>query len=213
MKAVIFDMDGVIVNSEDHWPEIEEEFLLDLGFPEDFDFSQMTGMSLEDIHKLAQKEASKEISFEEFRSEYDRKAEELYGEKVETFEGIIQLLELLDRKEVKVGLCSSSPMNWIKIVLERFDLGKYFDVIVSANEVEVPGKPEPEIYRYVAGELEVDEKNCIVVEDSEHGAESAVTAGMKCIGFEGTPDQDLEKADRVVSTGEELRSEIQERLE
>ena len=106
-----------------------------------------------------------------------------------------------------VALASSSPANWIDIVLDRFDLRESFDAVVSADVLDGKrGKPEPDIYLLTASRLREDPKRCIVIEDSKNGILSARAAGMYCIGFRNgfNQEQDLSAANMLIDSYAEL---------
>jgi len=101
---------------------------------------------------------------------------------------------------LKVALASSSPLKVIKFVLDKFDINKYFDLVVSGDMVE-HGKPSPDIYNYAAKSLGLECDECVVIEDSINGVISAKSAGMYCIAV---PDKRLnpdgfKKADLIMS--------------
>ena len=206
-NAVLFDMDGVIVNSEDFWVELEEETI----FPEvgvgDIEDDEITGMNYREIYDYLDEEYGTDVTKEEFVALYNEIAEDLYGEHVSLMDGFHDLLDGLREDGVDVALVSSSPHDWIEIVTERFDLE--FEEVVSADDIDVPGKPEPAIYEYAAGLLDYRADECAAVEDSENGVESAVRAGTYCVGYpNGAKELDLSMADVVVSSPAELREEL-----
>src|SRR5207237_6272674 len=102
--------------------------------------------------------------------------------------------------DVLVSLASSSPMNWIDIVLDRFHFRSSFAVVVSAEDLPGEGKPSPAIYLLTAQRLGVKPEKCVVIEDSKNGVLSAKSAGMYCIGFRNgfNQEQDLSQADIIV---------------
>jgi HAD superfamily hydrolase (TIGR01509 family) len=98
------------------------------------------------------------------------------------------------KSKYNVALVSSSPKPIVDIVVQRFELGKYFDRIITGDDVE-KGKPDPEPYLKAAKELGVHPEECVVVEDSINGVKSAKAAGMKCIGITNSfPREELERA-------------------
>jgi len=123
--------------------------------------------------------------------------------------GIKKILEELRDKKIKTAVASSSPKELIEKVIKGFDLCKYFDVLISGEEVE-KGKPNPDIFLYTAKKLKVNIKNCIVIEDSTNGVKAAKKAGTKCIGFNNpdTHGQDLSKADIVINKFDILNYEL-----
>ncbi len=206
-KAVLFDMDGVIVNSEDFWVELEEETIFPEVGVENVGDGEITGMSFREIYDYLDEEYGTDVTKAEFVALYNEIAKDLYGEHVSLMDGFHDLLAELRAEGIDVALVSSSPHHWIDIVLERFDLE--FEEVVSADDIDAPGKPEPAIYEYAAGLLDYRPDECVAVEDSENGVKSAVRAGTYCIGFpNGAKEIDLSMADVVVSSPAELHEEL-----
>ena len=201
MQAFIFDMDGVIVDSEIHWKSVEGYFLSRVipGWTEE-DQGRIVGISLDNLFTMLREEYGYRGSQEQFLETYHANAHRIYTEKVELLPGFQARLLVLQAKGLKLALASSSPRAWIDLVLERFDLRRAFDVTVSAEEIEGEGKPSPAIYLHTARKLGVDPARCVVVEDSRNGVLSARAAGMYCIGLRNgfNDDQDLSGANIVV---------------
>lgn len=202
--ALIFDMDGVIVDSELHWKSTEGFFLQSL-IPDwtSAEQDRIIGLSVHDVYRLLTQEYGVRLSKEQFLEMYQGMAEEIYGEKSSLIPGFCELLAWLKEQGVPVALASSSPMSWIDIVLDRFDLRSSFEVVVSADELEAGrGKPSPAIYLLTAERLGVAPQRCVVIEDSMNGALSAKGAGMFCIGFRNgfNEEQDLGAADVIVDS-------------
>ncbi|WP_423743454.1 HAD family phosphatase (plasmid) [Haladaptatus sp. SPP-AMP-3] len=206
-NAVLFDMDGVIVNSEDFWVELEEETIFPEVGVEDIGDNEITGMNFREIYDYLDAEYGTDVTKAEFVALYNEIAEDLYGEHVSLMDGFHDLLTDLRAEGTEVALVSSSPHHWIEIVTDRFDLE--FEQVVSADDIDAPGKPEPAIYEYAAGLLDYRADECAAVEDSEHGVESAARAGTYCVGYpNGAKELDLSMADVVVSSPAELRDEL-----
>jgi HAD superfamily hydrolase (TIGR01509 family) len=207
MKTVLFDMDGVVVNSEDFWVELEEETIFPEVGVDNVSADEITGMNYREIYDYLDSEYGTTATKEEFVAIYDEAAKKIYGERVSLMDGFHDLLDELRDRETEIALVSSSPHDWIEIVLDRFDLD--FAEIVSAEDIDVPGKPEPAIYEYAVTRLDRRADECAAVEDSENGVESAVRAGTYCVGYpNGAKELDLSAADVVVSSPAELREEL-----
>lgn len=205
MECVLFDMDGVIVDSEDYWVEREHEELLPAVVEEDVPVSEITGMNYEEIYEYLSSNYTALVEHEEFVSRFEEIAHEIYTEHAALMPGFRNLLGALDERGVRTAIVSSSPPDWISLVTKRFEL-EGFDKIVSADHIDGPGKPEPAIYEHAASQLGVSPEDCVVVEDSAHGVESAAAAGAYTIAYE-TPtngSHDHSAADKSVSSPEEL---------
>lgn len=209
MDVVLFDMDGVIVDSEDYWVEREREELLPAVVEEDVPVSEITGMNYKEIYEYLDSNYTTRVDREEYVDRFEELAEEIYTEHADLMPGFRDLLEGLHERGVRTAIVSSSPPDWIETVTDRFDLGG-FDEIVSAEHIDGPGKPDPAIYEHAAREMGVSPEECIVVEDSEHGVEAAAAAGTYTLAYE-TPtnaEHDHSAADEVVSGPEELRERL-----
>ena len=207
MDAVIFDMDGVIVDSEIHWKTTEGYFLQSLIPTWNInDQDKILGLGVHDLYALLASTYQLQKTKEQFLELYQEMANVIYGEKVSLIEGFTELLSVLHANHIPVALASSSPWTWINIMLERFNLRESFQAIVSADELEGEGKPSPAIYLLTAKRLGVSPTRCIAIEDSKNGVLSAKNAGMYCIGFRNgfNDEQDLLRADMIIQHFAEL---------
>ena len=201
MDAVIFDMDGVIVDSEIHWKTTEGYFLQSL-IPtwSVNDQDRIIGLGVLDLYLLLANTYHLQKTKEQFLEIYQEMANEIYGQKVSLMEGFTDLLNALNSKNIPVALASSSPASWINIMLERFSLRDSFKVVVSADELAGQGKPSPAIYLLTATRLGVRPDKCIAIEDSKNGVLSAKNAEMFCVGYRNgyNEEQDLSRADMII---------------
>ena len=201
MDAVIFDMDGVIVDSEIHWKTTEGFFLQSL-IPtwSEQDQDRIIGLGVLDLYALLTNTYHLQKTKEQFLEIYQEMANEIYGQKVSLMEGFAALLNALSNKNIPIALASSSPTSWIDIMLDRFSLRDTFKVVVSADELAGQGKPSPAIYLLTAARLGVRPNRCIAIEDSKNGVLSAKNAEMFCIGFRNgfNEEQDLSRADMII---------------
>ena len=207
IEAIIFDMDGVIIESESHWHAIESSFLKEIldSWSSELQKS-ILGMSVYDVHRLLQEKYGLKLSQEEFLNYYNSLAEQLYGEQALLIDGVPEVLELLKSRKLPLALASSSPKKWIDIVLQRFEFEKYFSAVSSSDDVKGRCKPDPEIYLFTAKELKITPEKCLAIEDTEKGIQSAKSAGMKVIGFRNTLNskQNMSKADLEIEGHENL---------
>ena len=181
MQACCFDMDGVIVDSEDAWIEREHDLLPRVVPDDDVALEEITGMNYRDIYDYLAETYAVAVTKDEFVDWYDDAATTIYGTEVSLLPGFRDLVADLRGSGVRVALVSSSPVDWIEVVLERFDLA--FDAVVSADEFDGPGKPDPALYEHAAAELGVPTAATVAVEDSVHGITAARRAGMTVVGF------------------------------
>jgi sugar-phosphatase len=186
IKAVIFDMDGIILDSEPFWKEVEIEIFNSLGVPLTPEMCETTtGMRLVDVTRLWHGRYpwnEKEHSFDAVNAEIVEGLIKKIKEKGVMNNGVTELLDMFVAKKLPMAIASSSDMNIIDAVLDKFDIRKYFKVIHSA-ENEKYGKPHPAIYLTAAEMLGIDPVNCLAIEDSFNGVVSAVAARMKTAAY------------------------------
>jgi len=213
MTAVLFDMDGVVVNSEDFWVDFQREEILPAAVPdEDVAVAETSGMNFREIYDYLEAEYGTAISREEFIQRFNAAAEEIYTERASLLDGLPELLADLHARGVPTALVSSSPHDWIGMVLERFALEDSFDRVVSADDIDAASKPEPDVFEYAAGELGVPAAACVAVEDSANGIEAAARAAMTVVAYriEAHGDIDRSSADVIVDSPAELRERVLE---
>ncbi|MDS0476409.1 HAD family phosphatase [Natrinema sp. 1APR25-10V2] len=216
MTAVLFDMDGVLVNSEDFWVDFEREELFPAAVPdEDVDLAETSGMNFREIYDYLEEEYGTEISREEWIRRFNEAAKEIYTERADALEGLHDLLAELENRGVPTALVSSSPHDWIGMVVERFDLEGDFDRVISADDIDAASKPAPDVFEYAADELGVAPEECVVVEDSENGIEAGARAGAIVVAYriEAHGDIDRSSADEIVDSPAALRDAVLELVE
>ena len=207
-RAVLFDMDGVLVDSERYWVELERERILPAAVEEPVDPAEITGMNVSDLYDYLRERYEVRESREAFVERYDEAAWQVYGESVALLPGFESLAAALADAGVGLALVSSSPVRWIEMVTERFGLDA-FDAVVSADHVE-RGKPVPDVYELAVDRLGVDAGEAVAVEDSTHGVAAATNAGCSCIGYATRGSAGLSGADRVLDTPAGLRRAVRE---
>ncbi|HOB16603.1 MAG TPA: HAD family phosphatase [Defluviitoga sp.] len=216
IKAVIFDMDGVIIDSEPlHW-DANKQIFAQLGIPiQDVPYSNYIGVSNEDMWQDLKNLFNLSHSIEELVQWQNEETLKYFKETpYKPIDGIVELLIELKNNNFKVGLASSSPEILIEEVLTHLDIKKYFDTYASADYVP-RGKPKPDLFLYTAGLLQVKPKECVVIEDSKQGVKAAKAAGMKCIGFANpnSMNQDLSQADIIVKSFKDITIDLIKSLE
>lgn len=215
-KNFIFDMDGVLVDSEPlHYKimtQVFSELQLSLTKQYRYSLTGMAGMPMwEKIVKDYQlpKKASDYLAFHTevfFR--------ELPNHEITEVKGVIQLLQRLKEHEYTLALASSSSLQLIDVFTQKLGIHSYFDVIVSGQTLP-RSKPFPDIFLKVASLWAVPTQDCIVLEDSYNGVKAAKSAGMKCIGYQNpnSGNQDLSKADIIVHSMDEITFDLLEHLQ
>lgn len=200
--AVIFDMDGVLVDTEPLYVEVNQQLFEELGIAMSVE-EQLTfvGISSADMWRVIREKFTLSQPVETLlQLEMDAMYYTLKTLPfLEPMSGITALLDALRASEIQLAIASSSRRTIIELVLTRTGLKTYFDAIVSGDEV-TQGKPNPEIFLTVAEKLHVWPQNCLVIEDSPHGVAGAKDAEMRCVGFQNpnSGNQDLSRADLVI---------------
>ncbi|GGM64608.1 HAD superfamily hydrolase (TIGR01509 family) [Halarchaeum rubridurum] len=184
IEAVVFDMDGVVVDSERYWVEELSDILATAVPDADVEPESVVGINVYDQYDLLADEHDVAVTREEYFDLFDQHAATVYTERAALTDGFHDLLAELRARDLPVALVTSSFPNWVDMVFERFDLRDAFDVVVTAAEEDVPGKPEPDLYELAAARLGVAPGDLLVVEDSEHGVAAADAAGAYVVGYQ-----------------------------
>lgn len=210
LKAFIFDMDGVIIDSEPIHFDVDVQTMKHFGKAiTKEELEKFVGMTNPEMWKVIKEDYQLQQTVAEIiEHQLSSKITLLQGIQIEPIEGIRDLLTSLKNNQIPIGIASSSPRIFIEEVLKKFDLSSYFDCVVSGEEVN-QGKPAPDVYMEAASLLGVDPKDCVVVEDAKHGVAAAKAAGMTCFGYvnENSGHQDLSKADFIIHAISEIKVE------
>jgi HAD superfamily hydrolase (TIGR01509 family) len=207
IDAVVFDLDGVIIDSEHVWDEVRQQLAEERGGRWNENASRdMMGMSspewsryMRDVVGLT--EEPKEIS-----GEVVRRLEDRYRRELPLIAGAEHAVERIAERW-PLALASSSNRELIDLVLESSGLGQYFTASVSSEEV-ARGKPAPDVFLEAARRLDAEPTRCAAVEDSENGILAAKAAGMRTIAIPNQQypphDDSLAAADAVLATIDDL---------
>ena len=207
MNYIIFDMDGVLLDSEPmHQDIIYETFQLE-GIPFDKAYIQtLTGMSAFPMWEKVKRDAQRSESVEElikFHRDYFFKR--LPEVKVPLVPHVKDVLEKFKNEGKHLSLASSSGRKLIDIFTQQTNIAHYFEVIMSGDDVQY-SKPNPEIFLKVAQWYGLPATQFTVIEDSTNGVKAAKSAGMQCVGFQNplSGGQDLSQADLLIHSMQEL---------
>ncbi len=196
IKAVIFDMDGVLINSEPLWRRAMIKGFGENGLhlTED-DCRKTTGQRLiEVIHFwLKQSQMSPQLAS---KIEHDivRDLIEMIQKEGSEMKGVKKLLDTCVEKKLKIGLATSSSVEILDAVLSKLQISKYFEAILSAQNLKY-GKPHPEVFINCATILGIETQHCLVIEDSINGIIAAKAAQMRVIAV---PDNEHKKVPQFV---------------
>lgn len=211
IKTVIFDMDGVIVDTEPvhryaYFQQFDE---LNISVSEEL-YTSFTGNSTRNIFQKLKEQFHLDQDVEDlilrkraiFNDAFDNKKD------LELLEGVEKLIKDLHQNGMQLVLASSAAKVTIERVFNRFGLHQYFSHKVSGEDFP-KSKPDPAIFEYAASLSIASKENCIVIEDSTNGVKAAKAAGIFCVGYnsEHSKLQDLSMADVVINHFDELNFE------
>jgi HAD superfamily hydrolase (TIGR01509 family) len=207
IEAVVFDLDGVILRTEELWDEVREKLARERGGRYDERAQRaMMGMSSREWSRFMHEELGVPDPPEEISAEVVRRMIARYRERLPLIPGAREAVERLASRW-PLAVASSSNRELIDAALELSGLAPFFRVTVSSEEV-ARGKPAPDVYLEAARQLEVEAARCAAVEDSQNGIRSARAAGMRVIAIPNPtfpPDEEtLQQADVVLRSIEEL---------
>ena len=211
VEAVIFDLDGVLVDSEHVWDEVREELARERGGRwHERAQADMMGMSSTEWSRYMHEVIGLSDPPEEINAEVVRRMQARYAEELPLVDGAVDAVRRL-AAVFRLGLASSSNRPLIDAVLTSAGLAELFEVTVSSEEVQ-RGKPAPDVYLEAARRLGVAPKGCAAVEDSANGIRSAHAAEMRMIAIPNRryppPDDALSLASVVLGTLEGLTRRI-----
>ena len=180
--AVVFDLDGVLLDSEQVWDEVREQLVRERGARwHEGAQREMMGMSSVEWSRYMHDELGVPDPPETISAEVVRRMEERYRTRLPLVDGAREAVERLAARW-PLGLASSSNREVIDLVLDVSGLAQFFRVTVSSEEV-ARGKPAPDVYLEAARRLEVPPERCVAIEDSENGIRSGKAAGMRVVAI------------------------------
>ena len=182
MSAILFDMDGTLINSEPLWLQAEIEIMAELGCHWDQqDQINCLGGPIDKTENYMQDRSNNIKPFGYFTKKLDDVMEQKLSTKLDLIPNALEIINECKRSELKIALVTASSGRLMRAVLKRFPVG-IFDTVVSYDDVE-RSKPDPEPYLLAAKTLGVDITNCVVLEDSLTGVQSGLSAGAQVIGI------------------------------
>lgn len=209
IRAVIFDLDGTMVDTETMWVDVNVQLAKQYG--KRFDPAVRVQM-------MGRRDPEALTAFKEHHA-IDASVEGLIAARrklvkedvtlVKTAHGLFELLGLLDRLKLKKAVATSASRQFALNILDRFDLTKRFDAMVTAEDV-THSKPHPEPYLEAARRVGVRPADCLVLEDAEIGVASAYAAGMKicAIPHDASREHDFSKATKILSSMSEVDEDL-----
>lgn len=201
-KVVIFDMDGVLIDSEPAYLKMNMKLFSEFGIEmDDENYKALVGLPSMPMWKMLKQKYKLKNNVSDFIELEKKRMSEILDSEIisRPIEGIVTLLNSLKEKNINLSVASSSAKANINFVLNKLDLKPYFDFVISGEEV-INGKPAPDIFLRAAEKFNAAPENCFVIEDSSNGIKAAKAAGMRSIGFTnmGLNEQDLTGADLII---------------
>jgi len=208
MRAVIFDLDGVLADSEPWWNKIDAKLLAEYGVTYRGEYHQnVVGVSYRLAVEFYKKAFALSVPTEELMRRRGEIATEFFANQVGLFANVKDVLEELRQMKLRLAVATSSVSASARPFLDRHALTGFFEVIITGEEVE-RGKPAPDIYLRAAEQLGISADACLVVEDALPGVAAAKAANMRVVAIPDTRFVDRreyeKKADYVLGSLAEL---------
>lgn len=183
-KAIIFDMDGVLIDSMIHWQDVLKPF-----------FKKYNIVRTDEMVKYASGRSEQENliwlknkfnlpgTVEELIVERRSYSDKIYTDLTQPLAGVENLIKKIKQVNYLQAIGSGAPLETVNQIVKRFKWEKYFDELISSDHVHCVGKPDPGIYLCAADRLKVNPADCLVFEDAENGLVAAKRAGMSCVAI------------------------------
>lgn len=200
LKLVLFDLDGVILNSEPLHDYAKKRILREAGVTEDQDLSWSVGKPSNILWSLMKDRYGLKPSEDELEQrQYNYIFEKVKEDNLPPSEGLLDLLQWLKDNQIRIGLVSSSWGSFVHDVIEHYKIKHYFSYVIAGDDVEKK-KPFPDGYLKALDLFSIPAANTIAIEDSKTGSEAAIAAGLKCIGYQNptSGNQDLSQCYKVI---------------
>ena len=202
-KAVIYDLDGLLIDSMLYWIKADQTFLgkYDIELTEQM-IQFLTGKSEVENMEWLKKEFNIDDSTESMLHNRRAITDLIYTKQTMPMPGAEDLLKILDKTELKQSIASGVSKYCIDEVCDRFDWHNHFESLISSEHVGNKGKPNPAVYTYTAKKMNIDPRDCVVLEDAVNGVIAAKRAGMDCIAVpnEKWSFGDFSEADLIVDS-------------
>lgn len=202
IEAVIFDLDGLLIDSEPLQGQVWGEYLATLGhtFTDDV-LARMLGRRLIDASAVVAEAYNLDIPVTQVAEERDRHFLSMVPGNIGPQPGAVRLVETLHQRGVPMALATSGHRRYVDLALESAGIPRLFTVEVTGDLVK-HGKPHPETFLTAASLLGINPERCLVLEDAPNGVRAAVAAGTRCVAIpgHGTSHDDLAGADAILES-------------
>lgn len=199
--AVVFDFDGLIIDSEMPIFEMSRAALGEMGHSITIEaWSTVVGLGDTDSHRALCKAVGVDLDRDEFDAHYQRQ-DRSWKDDIAPLPGVIELLDALTRAEIAVGVASSSSADWVVGHLQRMGLDHHFGAFATSDRLAGRTKPAPDAYLLACRDLGVDPRGAVALEDSAHGLTAALRAGLTTVAVPSaiTVHTDLSAAHHIAS--------------
>jgi beta-phosphoglucomutase len=210
-EAIIFDLDGTIIDTSHIWHTATKQLLITKGAAysdqlHDELNKSIHGLALDKVCALIKDQFQWNESLEQIIAEKKRIADNLYREKITFIPGFLEFYDSLHTYGLKKAVATNADTETVLLVNQAVELDKYFGShVYNIAHVNNICKPDPAVYIYAAKQLDVDPRNCLVIEDSAHGIRAAQAAGMFCIGINTSHSYtQVQHAHKIVNTYQEI---------
>ncbi len=210
-KAIIFDMDGTIIDTENIWRKATHHVITSKGITltphlEERLARELCGVALHKSCAVLKEMFDLAHEVEELVHEKRSKADELYALHVKFIEGFPEFHKKIKAKNLLHGVATNAHDQNIETTINKLKLKDYFgEHIYGISKVDYVAKPAPNIYLHVAKQLGVNPSECVAIEDTAHGIEAAQKAGMFCIGINSAGSRDtLKEANFIIDNYDEI---------
>jgi HAD superfamily hydrolase (TIGR01509 family) len=181
VKAIIFDVDGTLVDSMWIWKQVDIDFLKRRKTELPIDLQKdIEGLSYTSTAEYFKERFKLPETVEEIKEEWRVMADDFYNNIIPLKAGVKELLQIIREHNLKIGIATSNSRELVETMIKKHEIGKYFDSIRTSCEVP-RSKPFPDVYLQAAKDLDVMPENCLVFEDTVAGATAAKAAGMKVV--------------------------------
>jgi HAD superfamily hydrolase (TIGR01509 family) len=212
IDAVIFDLDGTLIDSMWMWKSIDVEYLARFGIDLPGDLQKcIEGMSFSETAVYFKDRFQLPDSLDQIKSAWNQMAWDKYANEVVLKDGVLDLLKYLEKHNIKAGIATSNSRELVDLIVEAHQIKEYFASVRTSCEV-AKGKPSPDIYLLVANDLNVDPSRCLVFEDVIQGVMAGKNANMKvCAVYDEFSEKDQEEKIKLADYYVDSISEVLKR--
>lgn len=185
LRAVVFDLDGLMVNTEEMYIEVGHRLLQPWGLSYDDELRhRMMGLPAHVALELMIEHHQLDVTLDDLAAQSSALVDEHIAVRLDAMPGLHELLEWLQANELPKAIATSSTRDYARHIVERLNIAHHFKFILTADDV-THGKPNPEIYELAAKRLDLPAREMMVLEDSENGCRAAVAAGAFTVAVPG----------------------------